>query len=88
MKVTFTIKNLSEDLLQRIQDGDHETRWETLKRWATGDLKHLVKMKVGNGSFGDKVDLNGIVKRGGKIATSSIAPRRGYKLATFEWVKG
>lgn len=43
-------------------------------------------MKIGNGSFRDKVDLNSMIK-GPHTITFNLEPRRGYKLATFTFSK-
>ena len=39
-------------------------------------------MKIGSGSFRDRVELNSMIKRPHTI-TFKLEPRRGYKLATF-----
>lgn len=86
MKVTFTIKDITDWGYNQIETAENdEARFNHLKKWAIGDLRHCVKMKVGNGSFGDKVDLNGLIRRGGVVRSYKLEPRRGYKLATFEW---
>lgn len=43
-------------------------------------------LKIGNGSFRDRVELNQI-RRGNCLVTFKLEPRRGYKLATFEFSK-
>lgn len=43
-------------------------------------------MKVGNGSFRDRVELNSMIK-GPHTITFKLEPRRGYKLATFAFSK-
>lgn len=86
MKVTFILKDLTDYAFAKLSDApDDKGRWDILKKWATGDLRHCVSMKVGRGGFGDKVTLNSIVKRGGKVASYKLEKRRGYRLATVEW---
>ena len=33
-----------------------------LAKYSSGDLKHLFSMKIGNGTFRDKVEFNSIIK--------------------------
>ena len=88
IKVTFTLRDLSEDFfegrgeivgLNRMTDAE---KFKRLHDCAFGDLKSYVKIKIGNGSFSDKVDLNSIM-RSSPSFEYSLAPRKGYKLATF-----
>ena len=43
-------------------------------------------MKIGSGSFRDRVELNSMIK-GPHAITFKLEPRRGYKLATFTFSK-
>jgi hypothetical protein len=45
-----------------------------------------VPVRCGNGSFRDRVEFNQL-RRGPCSVTCKIEPRRGYKLATFEFSK-
>lgn len=86
MKVTFTIKNMTEDFLNKLFNMSGNDCYHLLKKYAIGDLKHNIKMKVGSSdAFRDKVELNSILKSNfGHEINFKIEPRRGYKLATFE----
>jgi len=60
---------------------------EPLAQWGRlQKLSHdgLATLKVGDGSFRDNVELNQIL-RAGKAPTFKLEPRKGYKLATFEF---
>jgi hypothetical protein len=46
-------------------------------------LEKRATVKIGNGSFRDRVEANQIL-RGPHRVTFKLEPRRGYKLATFE----
>lgn len=90
MKATAILKDLSEVYfngnggsivgLLNVPDAD---KLAYLQRSAQ-DLQ--ITFKVGNGSFRDKVELNQILRE--PHSTSfKLEPRRGYKLATFEFLK-
>ena len=90
MKVTFIIKNMTDmfytgngDTIIGIDNMTNEERFKYLNKQAQGDLKHNIKMKIGNDSFRDKVDLN-MMLRNPCSYTYKIEPRKGYNLATFE----
>lgn len=84
MRTTFTIKNITEDMLARVAAMPPADAHAQLTKWAFGDLKHCVSQQCGpSGSFGDRVRWNSVVKAGA-IKAFRIEPRRGYKLATFE----
>jgi len=81
MKVTVTLHNLSDSFyteLSLLSPADQFARLNKLRH----DLPHCIKLKIGNGSFRDAVDLNSLMKREHTF-TVKIEPRRGYKLATF-----
>lgn len=82
MKVTFIIQNLTESAFDRLADKSSQAKFTQLNTWAQGDLRHCVKMKIGNGSFRDKVELNQLLRREAKVEYK-LEPRKGYKLATF-----
>lgn len=50
---------------------------------AYGSGKPRIPVKIGNGSFRDRVDLNQLLRTPHEV-TCTLAPRRGYILATFE----
>ena len=84
IKVTVIIKDVTDAFfegvgesivgLNNMSDADKFTH---LNKHAFG-----FPMKIGNGSFRDRVDLNTMIKRPHTIAYK-LEPRRGYKLATF-----
>lgn len=83
MKVTFTIKNLTEQTLAELNAMEDAARFTKLTKWAFGDLKHCVSQKPGSGQFRDRVALNQVM-RSPRFVSYKLEPRRGYKLATFE----
>ena len=83
MKATATLHNLTDsfyDDLQLLTPSDQFSKLNELRI----DLPHCIKLKIGNDSFSDRVDLNSIMKRAHTV-TSKIEPRRGYKLMTFNF---
>ena len=44
------------------EQSDAREVFNLLAKYAAGDLKHLFSMKIGNGSFRDKVEFNSIIK--------------------------
>lgn len=83
MKVTFTIKNLSESTHEELSGMADAERFAKLTKWAFGDLRHCISQKVASGQFRDRVELNQIM-RNPRFASYKLEPRKGYKLATFE----
>ena len=83
MKVTYTVKNMSESWYADIAAMGDEERLRYLAKCAHGVFSHCIKQKIGSGQFRDKVELNQIL-RAPKRWSYSLAPRRGYMLATFE----
>ncbi len=83
MKVTFTVKNITDCMHEKLAAMPDMERFQVLSKWAFGDLKHCISQKIGSGQFRDRVELNGIIKRGGQPKAYKLEPRRGYKLATF-----
>lgn len=89
MKVTFILRDLTEAFyegnggaiigINSMPDAD---KFAHLSKQANGDLRHCVSMKIGNGSFRDKADLNSLVRDGASY-TCRLEPRKGYRLATF-----
>lgn len=85
MKATFIIRNLTEDVTGELADMNAEDRFAKLHRWAFGDLRHCVSVQFGtSNAFRDRVAFNTARKNGAPFKSSSMEPRRSYKLATFE----
>jgi hypothetical protein len=83
MKATSTLHNLTDSFyadLQLLTPSDQFSKLNKLRI----DLPHCIKLKIGNDSFRDRVDLNSLMKRTHTV-TSKIEPRRGYKLMTFNF---
>jgi hypothetical protein len=83
MKATSTLHNLTDrfyDDLQLLTPSDQFAKLNKLRI----DLPHCIKLKIGNDSFRDRVDLNSLMKRTHTV-TSKIEPRRGYNLMTFNF---
>lgn len=84
IKATVIIKDVSEVFF----NGMGESIIGLMNMSDADKFTHLNKqqdrfpMKIGNGSFRDRVDLNSMIKHTHTIAFK-IEPRRGYKLATF-----
>jgi hypothetical protein len=88
MKVTFTLKNLSDIWYEGIRTMSDAERFAYLCKQANGgDLSLYIKQKVASGQFRDKVELNQIMRTNPGFVYK-LEPRRGYMLATFEVVKG
>ena len=83
MKVTYIIRNLTEDCLSKLKNDAPSASFDWLNKQAFGDLKHCVSQKIGTGQFRDRVELNQIL-RAPKGWEFKMEPRRGYTLATFE----
>lgn len=89
LTVTFILRDLADEFftgrpgsLRGLDNMTDAERFNELKRHAQGDMRHCVSMKIGAGQFRDAVELNRLL-RGPCAFTFSIAPRRGYRLATF-----
>jgi hypothetical protein len=80
--VTFIVKNLTDSALESLAAMPDAQRFDKLKRWAFGDLRHCVSQKVGSGAFRDRVELNQIM-RAPRFVSYKLEARRGYRLATF-----
>lgn len=88
MKVTFVLKDLSDAFYQGhgseipglLNMVDME-KFEYLNKHRH-DLG--IAMKIGSGQFRDQVELNRLLRTNPPVAFS-LEPRRGYRLATFEF---
>ncbi len=83
MRVTFIVKNLTDEYVDSIKRMEAIPAFRTLDAQSRGDLRHCVSEKIGNGSFRDRVDLNSILKGDTVQAWYTISPRKGYLLFTF-----
>lgn len=88
MKVTFILKNLSDSFyngfgksIQGLLNMSDTEKYIYLNK-VRHDLN--ITLKIGTGQFRDVVLLNQIV-RSNPTVTFNLEPRRGYKLATFEF---
>lgn len=50
----------------------------------THEMPRNVSLKIGNGSFRDRVEWNQLFRDSRDKISATIEPRRGYKLITFE----
>ena len=82
MNATFIVKDLTDDTLDSLAAMPARQAHDKLAKWAFGDLRHCVSVKYGRGSFGCRVDWNGLYKRDMPM-TFKLEPRKGYKLFTF-----
>lgn len=89
IKVTFTLKDLTDafyeghgESIKGLNNMSDAEKFKYLHDKAMGDMRGSIKIKIGRGSFADRVELNSIL-RGNPSFEYSLAPRKGYKLATF-----
>lgn len=90
MKITFTLKDISEQFFTGFGDivgfdalsdeGKFSKLLKLSEQSGTG-----VKAKIGAGAFRDRVELNQLMRNPCAYAFKR-EPRRGYQLATFEIV--
>ncbi len=83
MKATVTLHNLTDSFYTELSLLTPAGQFAKLNKLRL-DLPHCIKVKIGLGQFRDAVDLNSLIKRPHAV-TSKIEPRRGYKLATFNF---
>lgn len=85
IKVTVILKDFSAQFYEGFGDISgflNQTNAETFAKCKELHAGNLAKMKIGNGSFRDQVDLNQMLRRPHRVQCM-LEPRRGYKLATF-----
>ena len=88
IKATVIIKDVSEVFF----DGNGSSIIGLLNMTDADKFKYLQNhslgfpVKIGNGSFRERVYLNSMIK-GSHTISFKIDPRRGYKLATFTFSK-
>ena len=81
MKVTVILKDLTESFYAKLFAMSGNEALDYLTKSATArDLRFPVK--VGNGSFRDRVELNSAMRANPPV-TMTVEPRLGYKLATL-----
>lgn len=91
MKVTFILKNLSEEFytgskyIGGLLTLDNSEKYEKLKNLMS-DIPKNIQRKIENGAFRDAVELNSLMK-GPHTIDFKLEKRRGYKLATFVFTK-
>jgi hypothetical protein len=93
MKVTAILKNLSDAFYNGFTwDGEQRPgflnipdaeKFDVIRGQNCRDLGITIKIGHSN-SFSERVDFNQLLRRPHKISFK-IEPRRGYKLATFEF---
>ena len=92
MKITVILKDFTEQFYTGTDGGSivgllnmgDAAKFETCRLLA-GDKR--ATMKIGTGQFRDAVELNAM-RRGPCVISFKLEPRKGYKLATFEFSKG
>lgn len=66
------------------EQADAREVFKLLTKYAAGDLKHLFSLKIGNGSFRDKVEFNSLIKScHPDHICYSFQQTRGYWVITF-----
>ena len=90
MKTTAIVRDLSDQFWNGFGDSIPsflaQSPREKLKNIEklSADMPRNVTLKVGNGSFRDRVDWNQLMRGNLDAMTATIEPRKGYKLITFE----
>lgn len=86
MKVTFILQDKSEEFYNGSSFAGvgllQQPPLEQFERLEKQAHNGLVKMKVGDGAFRDRVTLNQL-RRTATVPSFKLEPRKGYKLATF-----
>ena len=91
MKATFIVKNVTQEFytgfgssIVGIDNMPPRERFHYLnKKAAEGALE--ISLKIGNGSFRDRVELNQLLRKEELRIDYKDEPRRGYRLLTFEF---
>ena len=92
MKVTVILKDFTEQFYTGTDSGsivgllnmDDAAKFESCRLLAA---EKRATMKIGTGQFRDAVELHAM-RRDPCAISFKLEPRRGYKLATFEFSKG
>ena len=91
MKVTYILKNLSEEFytgskyIEGLLTLDNAKKYEKLNNIMM-DIPKNIQRKIESGAFRDAVELNSLVK-GPHTIDFKLEKRRGYNLATFTFTK-
>lgn len=82
LAVTYILRDKSDSFFEKLRGFDSpQAKFDYLQK-AKGDLQ--IPMEIGKSKrFGDQVDLNRALRDGKQFAHFSLAPRRGYVLATL-----
>ena len=90
MNATVTIKDLSDqfwngfgELIPAFLTQSPIDQFQRLEKMSH-EMPKNVSLKVGNGSFKDRMDWAKEIASSPENLTSKVEPRRGYKLVTFE----
>lgn len=90
MKATAIIRDLSDQFWNGFGDSipsflaqSPRDKLKTIEKLCA-DMPRNFSLKIGNGSFRDKVEWNQLMRGNLDAMTATIEPRRGYKLITFE----
>ena len=90
MKTTVILKDFTDDFYNGVGESIkgllNMTDEEKFAYLTNLGHQKRVSVKIGDGSFRDRVELNGMLRSPCKY-TFKLEPRRGYKLATFDIVK-
>ena len=88
IKVTVIIRDVTDAFFEGVSDsiiGLLNMTDADKFRYLNKQLERF-PMKIGSGSFRDRVELNSMIK-GPHTITFKLEPRKGYKLATFTFSK-
>ena len=90
MKATAIIRDLSDQFWNGFGESipaflsqSPLAQFQSAERLAH-EMPRNVTLKIGNGSFRDKVEWNQLFRDSRDKISATIEPRRGYKLITFE----
>ena len=85
MKCTVIIPNdVADYFLTDIQPLNTRDAWTRLETVAAAYPAHGLKVKIGNGSFRDRVEHNQLMRRD-THPTMEVGKRKGYNLITFNF---
>ena len=87
MQTTFILKDMANQVYIELAAMSPLDACLELTKWANDTFKHCVKVKHGNGTFGDRVRWNQVMRdvvSGDAKLALKFESRRGYKLITCE----
>lgn len=82
MKCTVILHNLTDAFYEELALYFPKTKWNKINKLAPQLSPGCISIKIGNGSFRDKVEFNNMFRHKKEIEYK-LEPRKGYKLATF-----